>query len=149
MVDLTIDRLAKHAERARVLQSNGTIHFPLQDNSVDRVISTYVLDILSETDISKFLCEAHRVLEAGGRLSLVSLTKGSTFLSRTVSAVWASIFHLRASWVGHCRPICLEQYIDSVEWKIEYRNVVTAFGVPSEVLVARAKMPPVPALHST
>jgi ubiquinone/menaquinone biosynthesis C-methylase UbiE len=148
MVDLTIERLAKHAERARVLQSNGTIHFPLQDYSVDRVISTYVLDILSETGISKFLCEAYRVLGVGGKLCLVSLTKGSTFLSGTVSAVWASIFHLRPSWVGGCRPIRLEQYINSVVWEIEYRNVVTTFGVPSEVLVARAKIPPISTLHS-
>lgn len=141
MVGLAAGRLAKYAKRARVFQSDGTVHFPLPDNSVDRVISTYVLDLLSETDIKEFFCEAYRVLNVGGMLCLVSLTEGRTFLSQTVSAVWASIFRLRASLVGGCRPIRLEQYINQDYWELEYRNVVIAFGVPSEVLIVRAGYP--------
>lgn len=144
MVGLTAEQLTQYAERARVVQSAGTMHFPLPDNSVDRVISTYVLDLLSEMDIKAFFREAHRVLNVGGILCLVSLTQGTTFLSRTVSAVWTSIFRLRASLVGGCRPIYVEQYIDQNDWALEYRNVVIAFGVPSEVLVVRPSIPPNP-----
>jgi len=56
-----------------------------------------------------------------------------------VSAVWASIHRSRASLVGGCRPIRLRQYVNPAHWELEYRNVVVAYGVPSEVLVARAK----------
>jgi ubiquinone/menaquinone biosynthesis C-methylase UbiE len=139
MVGLATERLARYGRRAQVFQSDGAVHFPLSDHSVDRVISTYVLDLLSETDIGKFFLEAYRVLVEGGRLCLVSLTHGTTFLSRVVSSVWASIFRLRASLVGGCRPLRLDRYLDLGIWKLEYRNVVVAFGVPSEVLVARAK----------
>lgn len=139
MVNLATERLAQYAGRARVHQSDGTPHLHLPDRSVDRVISTYVLDLLSESDIREFLREAHRVLTVKGRLCLVSLAKGTTLLSRLVSSVWTSVFRLRASVVGGCRPIGLEQTLDSSCWELEYRKVIVVFGVSSEVLVARTK----------
>lgn len=142
MVDLATERLAIYLERARVVQSDGTVLFPVSDYSVDRVISTYVLDLISEADIEKFFLEAYRALNVGGKVCLVGLTKGVTFLSHIVVAIWTLVFHLRASLVGGCRPISLEQYANQKLWELEYRNVVTAFGVPSEVLVARAKHSP-------
>jgi len=139
MVSLARERLEIYGGRAQVLQSEGEMHFPIPGHSVDCVISTYVLDLLSERDISEFLLEAYRVLDLGGRLCLVSLTIGTTLLSRVVSSLWAVIFRLHASLVGGCRPIRLEQYINSENWEFEYRKVVIAYGVPSEVFVIRAK----------
>jgi len=138
MVRLATERLAAFAEQARVLHCDGTV-FPVPNNSVDRVVSTYVLDLLSEMDIGKFLQEAYRVLDVGGKLCLVSLTRGTTLLSRIVSAVWASIHRWRPFSVGGCRPIRLRQYVNPAHWELEYGNVVVAYGVPSEVLIARAK----------
>lgn len=139
MVDLATERLAGHADRARVVQTGGSLRFPVPDHSLDRVIATYVLDLMSEEDIREFFLEAHRVLDAGGKVCLVSLTNGVTLPSRIVIAVWTWIFRARASLVGGCRPISLEQYIDPGLWTREYRNVVVAFAVPSEVLVVRAR----------
>ncbi len=136
MVQLASQRLAVYADRAHVSQYDGALKFQLPDHSVDRVISTYVLDLLSEADIAAFLNEAFRVLNEEGKLCLVSLTRGTTFPSRFVSSVWSSVFRLNASWVGGCRPIRLEQHIQPGNWKIEYRHVVIPYGVPSEVLVA-------------
>ncbi len=137
MVRLAQARLAPYAERARVLQSDGTIRFPTADHSVDRVISTYVLDLLSEDDLAAYFREAHRVLVAGGRVCLASLTVGNSALSRIVSDLWLRVFRLRPAWVGGCRPIRLQEYVDPGSWQLEYRQVITAFGVPSEVLIAR------------
>jgi ubiquinone/menaquinone biosynthesis C-methylase UbiE len=139
MVDLATERLSIYEDRARVLQSDGTVLFPVPDYSVDRVISTYVLDLMTETDIEKFFLEAYRILNMGGKVCLVGLTKGMTLLSKIVATIWASVFRLRASLVGGCRPISVEQYINPNYWETVYRNAVIAFGVPSEVLVARVK----------
>jgi ubiquinone/menaquinone biosynthesis C-methylase UbiE len=136
MVGLATQRLASFKDRAKVSQADGSIRFPVADRSVDRVVSAYVLDLLSDTDIRAFFLEAHRVLDNGGKICLVSLTNGSTLLSRGVARVWLSIFRLRASWVGGCRPIQLSRFLDAGLWHLEYHRVVTAFGVPSEVLVA-------------
>lgn len=137
MVNLARDRLAGYGERVDIVQSDGGVKFPLADRSVDRVVSTYVLDLLSEQDIAAFFEEAYRVLNVSGRICLVSLTRGTTAVSKIVSGLWNSVFRMRASLVGGCRPIKFETYVDPERWKIEYRNVVVAFGVPSEVLVAR------------
>lgn len=139
MVRLSRDRLEAFPERANVLQADGEVRFPIPDHSVDRVISTYALDLLSDTDTLEFLGEAHRVLMPEGRICLASLTIGEGLLSRAVSGLWSLVFRARPSWVGGCRPIRLEQYVQSDAWQIEYRTMVTSYGVPSEVLVARAK----------
>jgi ubiquinone/menaquinone biosynthesis C-methylase UbiE len=139
MVDLATNRIAPYARRAQVFQSDGSALSSIPDNSVDRVISTYVLDLMSEIDIAEFLLGANRILRAGGKVCLVSLTKGVTLPSRIVAAIWALVFRLRASLVGGCRPIILERHMNPKYWETEYRNVVVAFGVPSEVLVARVK----------
>jgi ubiquinone/menaquinone biosynthesis C-methylase UbiE len=139
MVGLARQRLAAFSPRTRVIQSDGAIHFPVEDGSADRVVCAYVLDLMSEADIRAFFPEAHRVLDRGGRLCLVSLTEGATTVSRFVTAVWASIYRVRAIWVGGCRPIRLIRFLDQHHWQLEYHRVVTAFGIPSEVLVAGAK----------
>lgn len=136
MVALAGDKLAKFGERARVIHSDGRVRFPLPDHSVDRVVSTYVLDLLSEDDIESFFLEAHRVLNVGGKVCLVSLTNGTTLVSHMVTAIWTSVSRLNASLVGGCRPVSLEQHVDRNVWKLLYGNVVISFGVPSEVVVA-------------
>lgn len=135
MVDLAVQRLRGYAERARVVQSDGIVHFPLDDDSVDHVVSTYVLDLLSDEDIKVVFAEAHRVLTSEGRLCLAGLTRGITIPSRMVSFIWLKVFRMRALLVGGCRPIRLEPFIDTRRWRLEYRNVLTPFGVPSEVVI--------------
>jgi len=136
MVNITERRITAYTERARVIRSDGSMRFPLPDHSVDRVVSTYVLDLLSQADAQQVIFEAHRVLIPGGKLCLVSLTFGGMFVSRIVCALWSSLFRLHAPLVGGCRPIQLESLFDQHDWSIDYQKVVTQFGVPSEVLIA-------------
>ena len=139
MVGIATQRLKKYSERAKVIQTDGTVYFPVSDHSTDRVISSYVLDLLSDKDIRTFFTEAHRVLIPGGRVCLASLTKGNTLLSWIVSSLWMAVFHIRPSVVGGCRPILLDEFVDRDRWKLEYRKILTPFGVPSEALILIAK----------
>ena len=136
MVGLAGPRLHPYAERANVVHTDGAIRFPLPDNSADRVVSTYVFDLLSDADIQLALAEAARVLMPGGRVCLVSLTDGTTLVSRMVSAVWSALYHLHATLVGGCRPIVLLDHLDTQVWQLEYHHMVVRYGVPSEVLIA-------------
>lgn len=136
MINIAEQRISAYAERAQVVQSDGSMRFPLPNHSVDRVVCTYVLDLLSETDIRQAISEAYRVLMPGGKLCLVSLTYGVTFASRIVRALWTALFRLHAPLVGGCRPIRLDPLFNQYGWSIEYCNVVTQFWVPSEVLIA-------------
>jgi len=138
MVRLARERLASHGERARVELSDGSPRLPLADGSVDRVVSTFVLDLLPDEVAVELVREAHRVLAQGGRLALLALTHGTTRLSRLVAGIWTRLYRWRPSWVGGCRPIRLEQRLDPRAWTIEANEVVVAFGVPSQVVVAAA-----------
>lgn len=142
MIDITHQRISSYEKRAIVTLSDGSMSFPVPDCSVDRVVSTYVLDLLSETDIDQALSEAHRVLTPTGRLCLVSLTSGNGLISRAISGTWAIFFRLNSQIVGGCRPIRLASFTGPPFWRIEYRKVITQCGVPSEVLVA------IPAPHA-
>lgn len=136
MVALTRARLASLAQQSRVELSGGTMAFPFADQSVDRVIVAYVLDLLSESDIRQALAEARRVLTGDGKLCLLCLTQGNTLPSRFVSGLWSLVYRLRAPLVGGCRPISLVPFLARDQWSIAYRQVVTSFGVPSEVIIA-------------
>jgi ubiquinone/menaquinone biosynthesis C-methylase UbiE len=148
MIDIAEQRVLPYQERAKVTQSDGSMHFPLPDHSVDRVVSTYVLDLLSETDICQAISEARRVLIPDGKLCLASLTQGVTFASRIVCALWSAVFRLRPSLVGGCRPILLDSFFDQQSWSVDYRNVVSQFGVPSEVLITSPNNSPNSAFNS-
>lgn len=139
MIDIAERRIAPYAQRAKVAQSDGSLNFPLTDSSVDRVISTYVFDLLSDADVREAISEARRVLLPDGKLCLVSLTHGNTHVSRIVCAMWSTAFRLHAPLVGGCRPIQLDTFFDQEMWSIDFRKVLTQFGVPSEVLVASPK----------
>lgn len=135
MIDLARQQLAPYAPRAQLTLSDGTLQFPLNDQSVDRVVSTYVLDLLSPADIHAAFAEAHRVLMPGGKLCLASLATGSTLLSHVICGIWSTLFRLHAPLVGGCRPIQLDDYHQYHNWTVDYRTRVIQFGVPSEVLI--------------
>lgn len=136
MVELTRRRLARFGKRAHVEQTDGRLSFDCADKSVDRLVATYVLDLFSPQDIRAFLQEAHRVLAADGRLCLVSLTWGQTPISRLVTALWDRVHRFRPYWVGGCRPIELRDFLSDGRWQVDDVHVVTAWGVPSEIVVA-------------
>lgn len=142
MIGLAKRRIEAYGERAQVVLSDGAVRFPLPDHSVDRVVSSYVLDLLSEADIGRFFSEAHRVMMPGGKVCIASLTRGVGPLSRIVSSLWMSVFRLSPAIVGGCRPIDVDAFVNPHEWQVVHRRVVTPFGVSSEVLVLEAKGTP-------
>jgi ubiquinone/menaquinone biosynthesis C-methylase UbiE len=142
MIGLAKQRLAAYGARAQVALSDGAIRFPCSDHSIDCIVSTYVLDLLSESDIQRCFSESRRVLVPDGKLCLASLTSGVSLLSRIVSSLWKSVFRLKPSIVGGCRPIRLDSFTDSQEWQVIHKRVVTPFGVPSEVLILVSRSKP-------
>lgn len=136
MVELAGRRLASFGPRAEVRLADGSPRVEAAAGSFDRVFSTYVLDLLPEAAIERWLAEAQRLLAPGGLLCLVSLTNGVDVPSRTVAWLWGRVHALSARLVGGCRPIELVPFVSDGLWTVRFRRVVTAWGVPSEVLVA-------------
>lgn len=137
MVALAQKRLAPWASRARVEQSDGPPHIAVRDGTMDRFVSTFVLDLLSSDDIARVVSEAHRVLSPDGLLCLVSATHGRTLLERTVMSIATRLHAVSPALVGGCRAIDLQQFVGPGAWRVLHRAVVSKWGIPSEVLVAR------------
>jgi len=136
MVRLARERLAAFGSRAEVVLTDGSPPVAEPAASRDRFVSNYVLDLLSEDDISAVVCEAHRILEPAGLLCLSSLSTGTGLFSRLVSRTWSRVHALRPALVGGCRPLELLSWVPSKQWRVRHHAKLAPFGVPSEVLIA-------------
>ena len=123
---------------------SGALPFDCPTGSCDRFLSTYVFDLLSVSDIRAVLSEAHRILDEGGLLCAVGLTHGKHRSTRWVSQAWSRIHRLRPSLVGGCRPLQLRELLDSSAFALLHHQVVSRFGLSSEILVARRISAPKP-----
>ena len=136
MAELARAAVAPWSGRASVELTDGAVQLPLEDGSVDRVVSTYVLDLLSPADGAAFVAEARRVLRPGGRLALASLSPGRTVPARLVTRLWQAVWNLNPALLGGCRPIRLGGLLDPEQWAVVAAFPVTDVFLSSDVLVA-------------
>jgi len=139
MVRLANAAVAPWAGRARCELTDGSVHFPVSDASCDRVVSAYVLDLLSPADAALFVAEARRVLRPGGLLALASLAPGRTAPARLVTRLWQAVWDLNPTLLGGCRPLQLRTLLDPADWDPLAGSTVTDWFLSSEVLVARRR----------
>ena len=137
MINLTRQRLAKFGDRAKLSISDGKPRLPAVPTAqYDRFISNYVLDLLPPDDIGMLMEEAHRVLRPHGLACLVSLTFGVSLMSQSVIWLWQRLHAWRPQLVGGCRPVQLTEFVSPQRWRVGYREIVVAYGIPSEVVIA-------------
>lgn len=139
MVRLAQTRLASHSPQAEVILTEGGPPVDEPAESYDRFVSNYVFDLLSHEDIRAVLREAHRMLRPDGLLCLSGLSSGFGFASRIVADAVGWIQSLRPSLVGGCRPVDLLPFLLESEWQVQHHSKVVAFGIPSEVVVAKRR----------
>jgi ubiquinone/menaquinone biosynthesis C-methylase UbiE len=137
MVSLASQRLAHFGNRAQVRLTNGSPRLNVASASFDRFLSNYVLDLLSVADIREVLDEAYRLLAPQGVLAVAGLTHGFTLPSRGLVRAVLAVHAVRPSLVGGCRPLDLLEFIGEPTWSIRFDGKLTAFTVPSQVVVAQ------------
>ena len=140
MHDLARRRLHTYLSRAELRLSDGALQFPFPDAAFDRFVACYVLDLLSDENISAVLREAGRLLTQGGLLCLASLTPGTTVAARGVTRIWQSLWSLRPSWSAAAAPS--SSRIDSRS--TSGRSAITRSSRPS-ASAPKSSWPPGPA----
>ena len=136
MIQLATERLRPFESRVMVTQTSDETAISLDDNSIDRFVSTYVFDLLPQASVQNVLSQAHHALQADGLLCLVSITPGTTPISRFVMNTWQWVFSQKPSIVGGCRPTQLTKLLSADQWQIRFQDVVIAWGIASEVMIA-------------
>lgn len=136
---IAASRLRPWAGRAAVTRIDGDPPLPLDEAAADRFIANYVLDLMPPGEARRWLDEAHRVLVPAELLCLVSITPGDGHASRLVSDTWTRLWRHRPLLVGGCRPIELLNLLDQNQWATQHHEVVTAWSVSSEVVVAQRR----------
>ncbi len=138
MVRIARGRLAAFEPRAAVeLLEPPAVELPGTAGGFDRFLATYVFDLLAPGHANLLLAQARRLLAPSGLLCLVGLTRGVTPAGRVVSGGWSALARRWPALVGGCRPVEMAPLLAAGGWRVEHREVITRWGVPSEVVVAR------------
>lgn len=127
------------AGRAAVTRIDGDPPLPLDNAWADRFIANFVLDLMPLGEARRWLDEAYRVLAPDGWLCLVSITPGDGRVPRLLSDTWTRVWRRRPSLVGGCRPIELLDVLDHDHWATHHHEVVIAWSVSSQVVVAQRR----------
>jgi ubiquinone/menaquinone biosynthesis C-methylase UbiE len=106
MLRLAAARLGAEHLGASLAQAS-VLHLPFRSNRFDAVLSTFLLDLLAETDIPVALNELGRVAAAGGRLVLGIMELPNKMVERA----WMAAYRTAPELVGRCRPVDLAAYL--------------------------------------
>lgn len=140
MIGLATSRLTDWEDRSDVVLVDGSLPLPAESGSADRVLSTYVFDLLDEEYARAVLADLRRILRPGGQLCLASLTHGDGALERVVSRTWTRVWRLVPQLTGGCRPITVTKLLGP-DWQIQHHSRVHRWGLVSEVIVAAPGTP--------
>jgi ubiquinone/menaquinone biosynthesis C-methylase UbiE len=136
-IDLSQKMLALSAKRSSstVCQADAR-KLPFTSNCFERVFISYVLDLVSISDIPGILVGVRRVLKTGGRIVVVAMTEGVDTASRTLVSVWKAAYSVSPITCAGCRPLRLTNMLESAGFKDVQREVVVQMALPSEILLA-------------
>lgn len=124
-------------EKVQVIRTSEDSSYPFPDGRFDMIISTYVLDSLTAEMIESHVAEMARVTVRGGLVLVLSLSHGTTLLSRVTDGVWRSIYRINPAFVGRSRPISLVNFFRPPIWSVRSRQAILSRGFCSELVVAQ------------
>jgi len=99
----------------------------------DRILASYVLDLLDEGDTEALLGECRELLRAsGGQLGACCICPGGPVMS-----AWAEAWRAAPGLVGGCRPTELAARLRAAGWEVETEERTAVLGYTSQIVVAR------------
>ena len=134
MLQVTRKKLEKAGLMDRVeLHHGDASNLPFIDETFDAVFMSFTLELFDTPEIPLLLNEVKRVLKAGGRLGVTSLSKakGNSIALRLYE--W-----IHGKWPKYvdCRPIYLEQSLRKAGYTIHSKEMDNLFVLPLEIVVA-------------
>jgi len=126
------DRLAKVAGAKYSLKIGTAFDLPVQTESLDLLVNSYMFDLIPYEEMGKILMEFRRVLKPGGKFIMVNMTKGETFGSK----LYDFVYRLSPKTMGGCRGVRLTDKLEQHGFSVEVREYCQQMLFPSEVILA-------------
>jgi demethylmenaquinone methyltransferase/2-methoxy-6-polyprenyl-1,4-benzoquinol methylase len=140
-IDLSHKMLERTRKRVKNLEIETRVdlilgdvrRLPYRSGIFDVVYNSYMLDLIDTSEISQVLAEFKRVLKPGGRLVVVSLSKGENWYSNMKLYEW--IYSNCPTLLGGCRPILSKPFIEELGFKNVKREFMLVGRImPSEIV---------------
>jgi ubiquinone/menaquinone biosynthesis C-methylase UbiE len=106
MLSLARAQLAEDGAPVSLARAN-LLKLPFRAGRFDAVVSTFVVDLLSDEDLPAAFAELTRVLSPGGRLVLGVME----LRNRVTREAWMLAYRTLPDLVGRCRPIELGPHV--------------------------------------
>jgi len=132
------DKARKYIERRAInhnidVMVGDALYLPFPDSCFDMLFSSYMLDLIDTPRIPNILLEFRRVLKKGGRLILVSMSKGSKWYNNMW--LYERVYKRMPLLLGGCRPVLLRPFLEELEFRnIKSKCVFVGGLVPTEIL---------------
>jgi ubiquinone/menaquinone biosynthesis C-methylase UbiE len=120
------------AGRVELLQANA-LQLPLENESFDVLVNSYMLDLLSREDIPRALAEFKRVLRPGGRLVLSNMTVAE----HRRHALWDAAYARGVQLTANCRGVLAAPVLAELDFVEITREYLAQMLFPTEVVTAR------------
>jgi demethylmenaquinone methyltransferase/2-methoxy-6-polyprenyl-1,4-benzoquinol methylase len=133
MVEVSRKRLAGADLLDRVtLHCGDAVALPLEDGVLDAAFMSFTLELFDTPEIPLVLAEIGRALKPGGRLGVVSLSRedGTPVMLRIYE--W---LHKRMPQYIDCRPIYVEQALETAGFRIAHVEKEKLWGLPAKIVV--------------
>jgi len=130
MLERAKRRISKTGKENYTLYLCDCRHLPFEDGSFDVLMNQYMFDILPVEDFIPILSEFKRVLKDRGRIVLVNMTKGETWLNQ----IYEEIYKLKPPLLAGCRGVFVKPFLEKIGFEEVRREFVSQLGFPSEVV---------------
>jgi demethylmenaquinone methyltransferase/2-methoxy-6-polyprenyl-1,4-benzoquinol methylase len=122
-------------DRVRLLCSDG-VQIPFKNGVFDAILMSFTLELFDTPEIPMVLAECKRCLRTGGRICVVGLSKKQpNFMTGLYE--W---FHEKLPLFVDCRPIFVQQALESSGFQTLSANELSMMGLKSELVLAQSPL---------